>query len=42
MAGVVFLICDPLGLQAKRLENLLREMILKINRLEDAIEELKK
>jgi len=33
---------DPFGFQAKALENLLREMILKINRLEDAISELKK
>lgn len=36
------MMCDPFGLQAKAIENLLREMILKINRLEDSIEEMKK
>ena len=33
---------DPFGFQAKALENLLREMILKINRLEDLIEAVNK
>jgi len=35
------MMCDPFGIQAKALENLLREMILKINKLEDSIAELK-
>lgn len=35
------MICDPFGIQTKALENLLKEMILKINRLEDSIAELK-
>tara|TARA_R110000823_G_scaffold245364_2_gene369429 strand:+ start:1108 stop:1218 length:111 start_codon:yes stop_codon:yes gene_type:complete len=36
------MICDPFGLRAKALENLLREMILKINKLEDLIMEMTK
>lgn len=35
------MICDPFGIQTKMLEKLLREMILKINKLEDLIAEMK-